>query len=59
MLINHQPEIKDKGNVILIIHIDCILLSEAFEKHQEEPALELTVSVYNINLGHNTELLEA
>ena len=34
-------------------------LSEAFEKHQEEPALELTVSVYNINLGHNTELLEA
>ncbi len=34
-------------------------LSEAFDKHQEEPALELTVSVYNINLGHNTELLEA
>ena len=26
---------------------------------QEQPALELLVSVYNINLGHNTELLDA
>lgn len=34
-------------------------LSDAFEKKQEHPELELTVSVYNINLGHNTELLEA
>ncbi len=34
-------------------------LSDAFEKEQEQPALELTVIVYNINLGHNSELLEA
>ncbi len=34
-------------------------LSDAFEKKQEHPALELTVVVYNINLGHNQELLEA
>lgn len=34
-------------------------LSDAYEKEQEYPALELTVSIYNINLGHNTELLEA
>ncbi|MBD5487708.1 MAG: hypothetical protein HDR13_02810 [Lachnospiraceae bacterium] len=33
-------------------------LSKAFEKKLEHPELELTVSVYNINLGHNTELLE-
>lgn len=32
-------------------------LSEAFEKKQERPALELNVIVYNINLGHNQELL--
>lgn len=34
-------------------------LSDAFEKKQENPSLELTVVVYNINLGHNQELLEA
>ena len=34
-------------------------LSDAFEKKQEELELELTVLVYNINLGHNRELLEA
>lgn len=34
-------------------------LSDAFEKKQEHPALELTVVVYNVNLGHNQELLEA
>ncbi|MDE6845656.1 MAG: hypothetical protein K2J99_07810 [Lachnospiraceae bacterium] len=34
-------------------------LSDAFEKKQEKPALELAVIVYNINLGHNPELLEA
>ena len=34
-------------------------LSDAFEKKQEQPALDLTVVVYNINLGHNQELLEA
>ncbi len=33
-------------------------LSEAFEKKQERPALELSVIVYNINLGYNQELLE-
>lgn len=34
-------------------------LSDAYEKEQVQPELELTVSVYNINLGHNTALLEA
>lgn len=34
-------------------------LSDAFEKEQEQSALELTVIVYNINLGHNSELLGA
>lgn len=34
-------------------------LSDAFEKKQEHPALELTVIVYNINFGHNQELLNA
>lgn len=34
-------------------------LSDAFEKKQDKPALELAVVVYNINLGHNPELLEA
>lgn len=34
-------------------------LSEAFEKEQKEPQLELIVQFYNINLGHNSELLEA
>lgn len=36
-----------------------LYLSEAFEKKQENLSLELSVSVYNINLGHNQELLEA
>ncbi len=34
-------------------------LSDAYEKRQEQLALELFVTVYNINLGHNAELLEA
>ncbi len=34
-------------------------LSDAFERKLELPELELIVWVYNINLGHNTELLEA
>ncbi len=34
-------------------------LSDAFEKKQESPSLELTVVVYNINFGHNPELLDA
>lgn len=36
-----------------------LLLSDAFEKKQEPPALELTVVIYNINFGHNQELLES
>lgn len=34
-------------------------LSDVFEKKQEQPALELNVIVYNINLGRNSELLAA
>ncbi|MCM1124565.1 MAG: hypothetical protein NC416_18475 [Eubacterium sp.] len=34
-------------------------LSDAFKKKQEQPALELIVTVYNINLGHNEELMGA
>ena len=36
-----------------------LYLSDAFEKRQDEPSLELAVTVYNINLGHNRELLAA
>ncbi|MDE7177571.1 MAG: hypothetical protein K2O59_07105 [Lachnospiraceae bacterium] len=36
-----------------------LYLSNAFEKKQDEPSLELAVTVYNINLGHNHELLDA
>ncbi|MDE7258673.1 MAG: hypothetical protein K2N77_05485, partial [Lachnospiraceae bacterium] len=34
-------------------------LSDAFAKKLEHPSLELNVVVYNINLGHNQELLNA
>lgn len=34
-------------------------LSNAFEKRQEQPELELLVTVYNINWGQNPELMEA
>lgn len=34
-------------------------LSDAFEKKQEQLALELIVVVYNISLGHNQKLLDA
>lgn len=34
-------------------------LSDAFEKRLEQPELELIVTVYNINLGCNPELLDA
>lgn len=34
-------------------------LSDAFEKGQDEPQLEVIVQFYNINLGYNPELLEA
>ena len=33
-------------------------LSDAYKKQQEQPELELTVTVYNINWGHNPQLLE-
>lgn len=36
-----------------------LCLSDAFEKRQEEPSLELSVTVYNINPGYNRELLDA
>ena len=34
-------------------------LSDAYEKRTCEPELELTVKVYNVNLGHNSEFLES
>ena len=36
-----------------------LYLSDAFEKKQDEPALELSVIVYNVNLGCNQKLLDA
>lgn len=44
--VNFQPEKQE------------LRLSDAFWEKQEEPELELTVTVYNINLGNNKELLE-
>ena len=38
---------------------DILKLSNAYQKHQEQPELELIVTVYNINYGHNPRLLEA
>ena len=34
-------------------------LSDAYEKRQESPELELSVTVYNINRGNNKELMDA
>ena len=34
-------------------------LSDAYEKRQENPELELTVTVYNINFGFNKEIMDA
>ncbi|MCH5263105.1 MAG: hypothetical protein J1F42_09340 [Lachnospiraceae bacterium] len=34
-------------------------LSDAYKKKQENPELELTVTVYNINYGYNDEILDA
>ena len=34
-------------------------LSDAYEKRQESPELELSVTVYNINRGNNEELMDA
>lgn len=36
-----------------------LYFSDAFEKEQDKPSLELSVTVYNINLGYNQELLDA
>ena len=36
-----------------------LYLSDSFEKKLDEPSLELAVTVYNINLGHNRKLLDA
>ena len=33
-------------------------LSDAYEKKHGQPELELTVTVYNINLGHNDDIME-
>ena len=38
---------------------EVLKLSDAYQKHQEQPELELIVTVYNINYGHNPQLLEA
>lgn len=38
--------------------LQILKLSDAFETDCEQPQLELIVSIYNINLGHNTELLD-
>ena len=37
---------------------ETIYLSDAYERKEEEAALELKVDVLNINLGHNKELME-
>ena len=34
-------------------------LSDAYEKNQENPELELTVTMYNINPGYNEEIMDA
>ncbi len=39
--------------------LQTLKLSDAFETDQKQPELELLVSIYNINLGYNTELLDA
>lgn len=36
-----------------------LYLSDAFEKKQDEPSLELSVTVYNVNLGQNHHLMKA
>ena len=36
-----------------------IRLSDAYEKKQENPELELAVTVYNINQGYNEEIMDA
>ena len=38
---------------------EVLRLSDSFLKEQEQPQLELLVTVYNINWGYNRELMEA
>ena len=38
---------------------EILKLSDAFEKESDAPELELTVTVYNVNLGHNQKILDA
>ena len=45
--VTYQPEIQT------------LKLSNAYEKWQETPELELTVTVYNINRGYNNEIVDA
>ena len=45
--VNHQPERQT------------LKLSDAYEKKQEYPELELTVTMYNINYGCNEEIMDA
>ena len=45
--VTYQPEIQT------------LKLSNAYEKEQETPALELAVTIYNINRGYNEEIMEA
>ena len=39
--------------------IQTLRLSDAYEKKQENPELELTVTAYNINHGYNDEIMDA
>ena len=39
--------------------VQTLRLSDSYEKRQEEPELELTVTVYNVNYGHNREIMDA
>ena len=45
--VDHQPERYT------------LKLSDAYEKKQEDPELELTVTMYNINYGCNKEIMDA
>ena len=51
MLYEHQSTMNPE--------IQTLKLSSAYEKRQEYPDLELKVTVYNINRGHNNEIMDA
>ena len=60
---------KDKENLLSLYNAlngtdyqperQTLKLSDAYEKWQENPELELTVTMYNINYGCNEEIMEA